>query len=356
MMRCKETKMTGQPLLLMKSGELVCYRAGSLVIYDTSLEIEVKRIRLPGPAWKRWLSRIRLFDRLLHNDARWAIQLDNLTFLVEYAEAVWRVSLNNGEITKEYSGFSGKPIAASVIDDVANFSKSIVFGDYGTNAERRAVRIHRRKLGSPEWDIAFEYSAQTVRHVHNIIPAKGCVYILTGDENSECGIWKATDDFDNVVPFWVGKQEYRCCQMLPTGENDGFFVTDIPSEKNYLLEYTDKCVNRRASLPGSCIYGVRMNGGLLFSTTVEPDARAKNRVDYWLSNKPGQGIDGNEVYVYYLRDTKLQKLGTFAHDGLSLRLFQYATVRFCNAIDNVVFFSATSVVKNDHRIFKAIAD
>ena len=338
----RETNYLGKALLLMKDNRLIIYSKGQLAVCKN--EKVYKKLSLPAPLWKRAACKFRLFERVLHNDVRWAIELSTDEILFLYQGSVYRANLENERIEEDFTGFRGQPFS------VIQVGNRIIFGDYGTNDRREEVKIYERIDGI--WHVLYTFPAGTVRHVHNIIPNNDFFYILTGDEDRESGIWKANSDFSMVRPVFVGKQQYRCCLLLPTDEESGWYATDAPSETNSLYHYSGSVITELCKLPGTVIYGAQFEGGLIFSTTVEPEAHANNIFDYWFSRKPGAGILERNTKVFVLKEGKLTEVAQFEHDGKPLRLFQYATVHFSNERDGVIYFTPVNVKKVDNQIWK----
>jgi hypothetical protein len=52
---------------------------------------------------------------------------------------------------------------------------------------------------------------------------------VTGDFGDAAGIWAARDDFSEVRPVLVGKQDFRCCWLAFSGEQI-IYATDSPLE------------------------------------------------------------------------------------------------------------------------------
>ncbi len=341
MIKVEQTKMVGKPLLQMNNGFLIAYYKGQLILYKN--ELSIMHISLPMPLWKRIACKIRLFERALHTDVRWAIDISPCEILFLFQNVVYKMNLNSGMLDKDFSGFRGQPFSSAHVGD------RVLMGDYGTNDTREAVNIYERENGT--WQTIYTFPSNTVRHVHNIIPHKDKIYILTGDEDKESGIWVADNDFHSITPLLVGKQQYRCCQLLINNQT-GWYLTDAPSESNWLYHFSENGIKPICEIPGTVIYGTQYNDCLVFSTTVEPESHAKNRFVYWTTTKPGSGIKSNEVKVYLLKEGALYEIASFRHDGMPLRLFQYASVYFCNIINSRGYFAAASVKHYDNVIMR----
>lgn len=339
----RETEYRGKVLLQMHDGRILAYRKGQILIYNEDNQAK-RAIRLPLSFVKACLCKCRLTERILHMDVRWAYETDEEHVLILFENNVFRVDLKNYMFQKEQCSFRGKPFS------VCQYENKLLFGDYGLNPDHQPVSIYCRNTDG-HWKTLYSFPAGTVRHIHNIISSEGRIYILTGDEDSECGIWYTDDEFATVNPLLRGNQQYRCCQMIPTPEGL-FFVTDAPSEPNWLYCASDNAVRQMDEINGTCIYGTKDDEYLVFSTTVEPDAHAGNIMKYWLTNKPGKGIKSTSCYVYVLHNGLLSRIAEFRHDRLPLRLFQYATCYFSNIVNGTVYFTPVSVKKKDMRIFE----
>lgn len=342
MITAEATMMKGKALFQTKDRHLIVYRKGTIVIYKDELPATV--ISLPVQPWIRLLYKVRIIERALHADIRWMIDISETEFLFLYSDSIYRLDLKTQSVDKDFSGFRGRPFS------VIRIGECIVFGDYGGNEKREPVNIYIRENG--KWRVAYSFPKGTIRHIHNIIRKENTLFILTGDEDSESGIWTSDLDFKSVKRVYTGSQQYRCCQLIADSTKSGWYATDAPSEQNWIYHFNEHMINRVYALPGTVIYGTRFNNMLIFSTTVEPDAHAKNKMEYWLTNKPGKGITANETKVYLLKDGHLTEVASYYHDKKPLRLFQYATVYFSNVIEGVAFFTPTSVKHYDNHIMK----
>ncbi len=343
----RETEYRGKVLLQLHDGRVLAYHKGQILIYNGDHQSK-RAIRLPLSFIKACLCKWRLTERMLHMDIRWASETDDGHVLILFEDSVFCVDLPNGMLQKEQCSFRGKPFS------ICQYKDKLLFGDYGLNPDHLPVRIYCRDTDGC-WKTLYSFPAEMVRHIHNIISSEDRIYILTGDEDSECGIWYTDDEFKTVYPLLRGNQQYRCCQMIPTPEGL-FFVTDAPSESNWLYCASGNAVRQIDQIDGTCIYGTKDAEYLVFSTTVEPEAHAGNKFEYWLTNKPGKGIKNTSCYVYVLHNGLLNRIAEFRHDRLPLRLFQYATCYFSNIMNGTVYFTPVSVKKKDMRIFECHLD
>lgn len=353
----REVGINGKALVYRETNELICYRKGNLYFYNLENGTNNKTVRLPLKGWKRVLCHLRILERLLHIDARWAVQMNKEHLLVQFNHGIYLVNTESLAVAEEIVPVKGNPLSVAEIKDIPGFDDQYVVGDYTRNKNRGSVNLYSRNRGG-KWRIVWQFSPGTVRHIHGCVSDKEnkCVYILTGDEDKESGIWKATNNFNEVQPLLTGSQQYRACQMYLNGK-DLYYFTDAPSQFNYMYRYKNGSIERLNRLSGTCIYGTNSGGYGYYSTTCEPEAYSKNKADYWLTNKSGSGIEDNKIDVLAVdQNGVLSKLISYEHDGLPLRLFQYGTVTFSNIIDNRAYFTPLCVKKHDMKVFEVTAN
>lgn len=349
----RDTGIRGKALCQFFDRSVLLYRLGKIYLVNPADGQKMRKITLPIEKWKRVASLFRLPERLAHVEVRWAYPIGGYWAFVFYGNHLWRINAETGEYYQEEVELKGKPLSFAEIKEISGFENSYVIGDYWGNPRREAVHIHQKCIGDRKWHIAFTFPPGTVRHIHGIVPDKqhGCVYILTGDEDAESGIWIARNNFAEVKALYVGKQSYRACQLFLYDE-DIFYLTDAPSEENHLYCICGEKIVQKELLRGSCIYGlVRENGGF-FSTTCEPDAHAHSKFRYWLTNKPGAGVKDASIDVFGVLGGQICNIKSFSHDRLPLRLFQYAAATFANSVCDEVYFTPECVKKYDQHVFK----
>lgn len=353
--RITDTGMRGKALCSFCDGSLLIYRAGMFYLIASDRKHVLNQFILPMTWWKRMLSRFRLVERILHSEPRWAIPSGEASAYVCYGNYVFNVDVYTSAFKVENLSVRGRPLAVSRIEGMKGFDNSYIIGDYGLNPNREAVHIYQKRDGQEEWKITYTFKAGRIRHIHALVPDKkrNCIYILTGDEDRESGVFIAYNNFQKVVSMLEGKQSYRFCQAIPC-DDSVFFLTDSPSEPNaiYAYYFGDNLLHKVASIRGSCIYGFVRGKTGFFSTTCEPDAHADNAVDYWLSRKHGAGIQDRKIEIFCVSDGVYMPLGTFESDGLPLRLMQYATASFAFCEDEKCYFTPVCVKKNDMHIFE----
>lgn len=153
-------------------------------------------------------------------------------------------------------------------------SGKLYWGEYFDNRDRAEVHIYVSEDRGASWHVAYTFKAGTIRHVHNIVddPWRKCLWILTGDEGSECKILRATEDLSSIETVLEGKQQFRAVAAI-AAEEGVYLSTDTPYEQNHIYRLdsagTLECVG---DLNSSSIYGSRVGHALFFSTMAEPSA------------------------------------------------------------------------------------
>ena len=148
----------------------------------------------------------------------------------------------------------------------------LYWGEYFDNPGRDEVTHLRLNRPRCTWNVAYTFPKGAIRHVHNIVhdPWQQCLWILTGDDGSECRILRASLDLTHVEPVLSGGQQVRAVAAVPA-EDGLYFSSDTPLEKNFIYRLDrDGNLCRLAELSSSSIYGCRAGSAIFFSTMVEP--------------------------------------------------------------------------------------
>lgn len=354
----KKTNWKGKPLCTLADNSLLCYYKGKIVQYYSNDSSERKIVaNIPISFIKRFILRIRMIERITHFDVRWGILVSEADILILLGTNIFRLNIDSGNFELELELNDTKPLSVYRIENIEGFEDGIILGDYSPNKERNEVHIYMRitdEKGSPVWKTVYSFEPGKVRHIHGFGTNydKSAIYIMTGDDDKESGIWMATKGFKEVKEVLVGKQQYRCCQMIANAEGI-LYLTDAPSENNHLYFWDSKCLKIISEMYGTCIYGTHWKNNLFTSTVVEPDYHAKNKREYWLTNIPGKGIKGKHVQILCIsEDGEIYNLMEFTHDGKPLRLAQYATAYFSLENKGKIYFCPVSVIDNDMNIFE----
>jgi hypothetical protein len=321
-----------KPLYL---GELKClsYKKGELYTHTAITETPKYLGSLPLSRKQKFLSQFRFTERLFRLEPRVAVSIDDTKFLVSHCGAVYSVDSQSGVIHKEHNFRQGmnNPLSFCTINNIKGFDDCILYGEYWGNIQREAVSIYARRNGN--WEKAFTFPKSEIQHIHQIVPDpyRNCVLILTGDKDSESGIWVARNNFKEVKPLLIGSQRYRSCVAFPVEEGI-IYATDSPLEQNFIaIAKIDKNVWKEKILfdiPGPCIYGADFDGKYLFATSVEPDSRIEG-IRYLFTYRLGKGVkDRNSHLIIGNLNEGFKSILSFKKDNLPITLFQFGNIQF----------------------------
>ena len=224
---------------------------------------------------------------------------------------------NEIQVFNRFSGqlvSSGERIHGSRPLVVCTSEGSLMYGEYRKNNERSPVGIWRSIDDGLTWQCA--YSFMGVRHIHGVFkdPFSEHLWVTTGDNDEECGIWRTDPNFLKVEQVLGGSQQLRAIQLLFSDDRI-YFGSDTPLERNHLysMQRDSWKVDRLANVDGSVFYGQSVGKTHFFSTACEPSAINRRRE--------------STVWVMTL-DGEWKEILSFRKDPLSLKYFQYGQVLF----------------------------
>jgi len=217
-------------------------------------------------------------------------------------------------------------------------SGSIYWGEYFDNREGAEVHIYASTDSGRTWQIAYTFSAGSIRHIHNIVYDRwgDCLWILTGDEGAECKVLRASCDLRAVEEVLAGNQQARAVAAIPT-QTGLYLSTDTPFEKNHVYRLARRIdgagnVEQVGDLASSSIFGCRVGcrvgEAMFFSTMIEPSAVNT----------------GGEVHLAGSRDgTNWQVLARWKKDKLPMRYFQYGNAFLPDGENATRYLAATTI-------------
>ena len=292
-----------------------------------------------------------LGQRLFRLEPRLAMPIDETHYLVTFNGAVLNYDVATNTVTVEHvfeKGMKNPLNLCSFVDSKGQ--REFYYGEYIWNTEKGEVSIYKR-MGNA-WQVVYSFPQATIAHIHNIIydSKNERFIILTGDEDSESAIWVADMNFTCVKKLIGNKQKYRSCVAF-IEDNYLIYATDTPLENNYIyklnlstLELTTIC-----NLPGSCIYGTKIENSMYFATAVEPDSSLPVW-RYRLTRKLGKGIKDRYSHLYSLEiGGAAKEIFKLKKDFYPLWLFQFGNMMFpYNETDEL--FITTQSVKPKHGV------
>lgn len=212
---------------------------------------------------------------------------------------------------------------------------NIYWGEYFDNRERAEVHIYGSADRGQTWQIAYAFPAGAIRHVHNIIYDRwaNCLWILTGDEGSECKILRADRDLRNLDTVLSGNQQARAVAAIPT-EDALYLATDTPSEPNHVLR-VDRAgnVTQVADLASSSIFGCQTANALFFTTMAEPSDVNTTRLVHLVGSADR---------------TTWQTLAGWQKDALPMRYFQYGNVILPDGENTTNYLATTAIAVKEY--------
>lgn len=343
----------------MKRGKVLCFHPEGVVAWragwigllserDFSFEPKVQAV---SSLAERLKASCRFAERLFRAPPRNAVVHNGDVYFSRSGE-LSSLSTKDWKIKNECFFRDGMraPLALASISGVDGFDDAILFGEYWDNANRDEVHIIGKTSSSSLWENYFSFSAGEIRHIHAIIPDKirGCVYVMTGDEDRESRIYRFTDNFSAYEIIGGGDQSYRSCMGIPI-KGGVAYATDTPLERNsfYAIEKGSRL--HIADLRGSCIYSEMIgNDTLVFSTTYEPDSNLHG-LQYLISGKAAPGIEIHGVDLCLFNGEDVVRLGSFEKDLLPPGLFGFGCIDVV-ASQNFVYLNCASLRKYDGRV------
>lgn len=305
--------------------------------------------RLPSGLRNKIMSHFRLTVRLLRLEPKSISFIDENRFLICILGKLWLLDLQKKEV-KELRNL--RPDYS-----VLNFCERngyVYWGDYGANPNHDEIYIYRLSKDL-KISIVYKFPTDSVRHIHNIIKTDDGFVVLTGDNETVAGIYKANADWSEVKPWKNGQQKYRAVVGFPY-QGGLLYATDSVETENH-LRMIDADGNEcdLATINGSCIYGGETKDYFIFSTTVESHEGGGWRK--LLSNELGGGIKTPDVHIIAVskQDLNICILKKSRKDVWPMKLFQYGMAVFPkgqdNCVDGVWFYNMATKKDDGNTLF-----
>lgn len=197
---------------------------------------------------------------------------------------------------------------------------NIYFGEYSIKRPK-SVKIVRGTDDGQRWEVCYQFDSGQIRHVHGLYsdPYRGRIWICTGDNDEESGLYYTDDHFITVKRFGGGDQMWRAVSLIVTPDHL-FYGTDAGQDatartKNFIFKL-DISTGKRTRL--CCIdkpayYSAKLaNGTMCIATTFEPKIKRKIEpsADIWIS-KNGEDWNLYKTFEYKFAGRKYgTKYGT----------------------------------------------
>ena len=230
------------------------------------------------PAWWRTLSSsARITYRICRDGFQALAALASGHLLAAVPGAIVRLVPGDTEFRVSHKILRGtRPLHITATPD-----GQVFWGEYFDNPDRDEVHIYASNDHGATWYVAYTFPKCAIRHVHNIVydEWEECLWILTGDNGSECRILRASCDFRRVDDVIFGNQQARAVALIPA-RDALYFSSDTPFESNHIYRLDRRGLDvhghargsliQLANLNSSSIYGCRVGEAMFFSTMVEP--------------------------------------------------------------------------------------
>jgi hypothetical protein len=265
------------------------------------------KITLPITRFKRMLSSIRIFRRILRLD-KLNIVVSASGYIVFWQGSIYHWSENFG-LRHKMTLKSCRNLMQNCIATIDELT--FVFGEYGGSNEE-GKNIYRTRDGGLTWEILFKFSASMVDHIHSCRWDKLSerLWIFSGDENGKCWIISASLDFEDIRYFGDGTQTYRATGAF-LEEKFIHWIMDSPTTnvRHVKMNKITGEIEFAQSFPGPVYYYSKTRDGVYLVCTAQ---------------EPGSAVSDEFVHIYASRNLKKwTDVGRFSHDGLPMSLFRF---------------------------------
>jgi hypothetical protein len=256
--------------------------------------------------WRRISSKSRLASRLVRDGFHALTTLPSGQLIGALPGAI--VTLKAGE--REFRTTHKIVRGTRPLHLISTPDGRVLFGEYFDNPARDEVHIYSSSDGGNTWDVAYTFPKRAIRHIHNIAYDRwaDCLWILTGDNGSECRILRASRDLKTIDAMISGNQQARAVALV-IREEGLYFASDTPLERNYVyhLDRTGSLMSL-CPLDSSSIHGCQVGDAIFFTTMVEPSDVNRSRKVQLYGSRPGE---------------PWRALSAWEKDALPMRFFQY---------------------------------
>ena len=253
--------------LLFNNETLIAAKGNKVYRFSQSFTKPEEVAKFDEGFFKNVLSHNSLYLRILRRGIQSLAMNENGDFIGAINKNIIYKSRDENVFYPVFNGFRGsRPLSLTYGDG------RFVFGEYFNNKNREEVHIFSSYNGK-NWDKAYTFPKGHIRHVHSIkydYYKKG-YWVLTGDNDNECGIWFTADQFKSLNPVLKGGQYARAVNIIAL-QNHLIIPMDSPLEQNYIQLYNieNNILEHVAKIPGSAFHAIESDGIMLVSTVTEP--------------------------------------------------------------------------------------
>lgn len=249
-----------------------------------------------GSPLEKLLSYFRLSRQLLRQGLHHLVPLNNGSILVTAKKKTYILN-QNGETVNIFTGYTGNKPAHQgicVTDDGMVF-----FGEYSVNLDHKnSTKIYRSKDNGMSFECILDFGNK-IRHSHFLKydSYEKCLWLGTGDEDSECFLMRSDDNGDTWTTVGQGSQMWRAVGIC-FDKDYVIWGTDAGSvpDQNYLIRMDRKTheIQRVSALEGPTHGCASLKDERLFvATGVEG---GENEKDNYARIKMVQGDKATTVF------------------------------------------------------------
>lgn len=290
---------------------LIASKGNNFFLKKSTEEIKIK---IPVGFISSLLLFFRTTRRLFRLDKSNAFfSYDKKFILILYRGNIWRFCLTSKSLVKVFKFTSRNVLHGGI----AVTKSGIYLGDYSRNKNRNEIYIYRSLDSGLTWKIIYEFPKNSIRHVHGVFFDSfiNKLWVLTGDEDSECFLISANFDFSEVEKMGNGSQKWRATDLIFT-EDKIIWGMDSPNENSYLQFYdrSSKTLERGTKFPGPIWFTKRLEDGFfMVQTTVEK----------------GVGVKSNFCKIFVSKDLHIwNEVASFKKDFLPMPYFKWGVIFF----------------------------
>ena len=273
------------------SGEEVWATSGYRVLRRQASGPWERVSRVPSSAHQNLSTRLPWIQLGLRLGIHHLLRLRSGTLLATVNGAVFR-SVDAGSTfspTHLFDDFR-KPSRWGVVEDASN---RVFLAEYSLNSARsRPTRIWRSDDDGVNFHEVFRFQPGEVRHIHflQIDPVDSSLWMGTGDDDDEAGIYRSTDGGASFSCIGKGEQNWRAI-CVAFGQDAVLWGTDAGRDaggfQNRILRWDREAtkLEETEKVQGPVHGLIRLsNGGFLLSTGVEDGANeTDDRAHLWYS-------------------------------------------------------------------------
>lgn len=268
----------------MYNYEIVHYFEEDLKIFSKAnkifIENNTKKFSINMPRTKYDLfSFSRIFRRLLRTDKCnvFLINKSEDRYLIIRQNAVYLFKKDNLKFLFNLS------LARNLlhVDLCRTPSGKLYFGEYGANLERNEVPIYLSDDQGESWRKIYVFERKSTKHIHCVKydPYSKKIWVFTGDDNGECKILVANEEFTDLEFIGDGTQNFRACNVFFL-KDKVVWMMDSPEETSYCVHFNrqTKEISKHYRFEGPVWYSQEMyDDYYICGSSVEPGYSMANR-------------------------------------------------------------------------------